>query len=181
MSRVGNNPITIPSGVEVTPQGALFSIKGSKGTLSWEVPSEIEAKIEDGVMSFVPKAGTEKLNAETRAKWGLSRAMLANMVQGVSEGFEKKLLLKGVGYRANMQGKTLNLSLGFSHPVNMEVPEGLTVAVNDNTEIVVTGIDKQLVGQFAANVRAKRPVEPYKGKGIRYSDEFVVMKEGKKK
>lgn len=177
MSRIGIQPVAIPNGVEVTLNGQDLAVKGSKGQLAWVLPSEVEAKQEDGQIVFAPRSNSKQAQMD----WGLARSISLNMVQGVSEGFEKKLTLKGVGYRANMQGTKLNLSVGYSHPVVMDVPAGLTVAVNDNTEIVITGCDKQLVGQFAANVRSTRPPEPYKGKGVRYSDEHVIMKEGKKK
>jgi large subunit ribosomal protein L6 len=177
MSRIGKNPVTIPEGVTVTMAGRAMSVKGKLGELNWDIPHDIKASVTDNIVTFEPNRETK----EAQALWGLSRALTANMVEGVSKGFEKKLKLIGVGYRANMQGAKLNLSVGFSHPVNLDVPAGLKVVVNDNTEIVITGFDKQVVGQFAANVRRIRPPEPYKGKGIRYVDEHVVMKEGKKK
>jgi len=177
MSRIGKRPVEIPSGVEVALSGRDIEVKGSKGTLNWSIPHDIDVKQEDGAISFTPR----KEDRPTRALWGLARAMTANMVQGVSEGFERRLEIRGVGYRAAVQGQNLNLSLGFSHPVNMPIPEGITATVNENTEIVLTGYDKQKLGQFAANIRKLRPVEPYKGKGVRYVGEHVVMKEGKKK
>ena len=177
MSRVGRKPVSIPSGVEVNLNGRELSVKGAKGQLDWTVPHEIAVNIAEQEITFEPKQTTK----QAQAFWGLTRSMTANMVEGVTNGYELKLEIRGVGYRAAMQGNKLNLSVGYSHPVNMEVPQGLQVAVNDNTEIVVTGINKQMVGQFTANVRRVRPPEPYKGKGIRYADEHVIMKEGKKK
>lgn len=177
MSRIGKNPVTIPEGVTVTMAGRAMSVKGKLGELNWDIPHDIKASVADNLVTFE----MIRENKEAQALWGLSRALTANMVEGVSKGFEKKLKLIGVGYRANMQGNKLDLQVGFSHPVKLEVPAGLKVVVNDNTEVVITGFDKQVVGQFAANVRRIRPPEPYKGKGIRYADEHVVMKEGKKK
>lgn len=177
MSRIGKQPVTVPSGVEVAVNGRAVSVKGKNGALEWAVPHDISVAMEDGNITFTPK----KEDKRTIAAWGLSRARVNNMVVGVSEGFAKELEIKGVGYRAAVQGKVLNLSLGFSHPVNMEIPQGLTVEVTDNVNISVKGFDKDVVGQFAANVRRVRPVEPYKGKGVRYKGERVVMKEGKKK
>ncbi len=177
MSRIGKNPVTIPEGVTVTMAGRAMSVKGKLGELNWDIPHDIKATVNDNLVSFE----MIRENKEAQALWGLSRALTANMVEGVSKGFEKKLKMIGVGYRAKMEGNKLDIQAGFSHPVKLEVPANLKVAVNDNTEIVITGYDKQLVGQFAANVRKVRPPEPYKGKGIRYADEHVVMKEGKKK
>lgn len=177
MSRVGKAPVSIPAGVEVTLNGRAMAVKGTKGTLNYTLPHEIDAKIEDNTVTFAPK----REGKQFAAKWGLARALTANMVEGVTKGFEIKLKLIGVGYRANMAGAQLNLAVGYSHPVLMDVPQGLTVTVPEPTEILVTGADKQAVGQFAANVRAKRPPEPFKGKGIRYADEYIAMKEGKKK
>lgn len=177
MSRIGKAPVSIPAGVEVTLNGRDLAVKGTKGTLNFMVPHEIDTKIEGSEVSFAPK----KEGRQFAAKWGLARAMTANMVQGVTQGYEIKLKLIGVGYRANMAGPKLNIAVGYSHPVLMDVPAGLTVTTPEPTEIVVQGIDKQAVGQFSANVRAKRPPEPFKGKGIRYADEYIKMKEGKKK
>jgi large subunit ribosomal protein L6 len=155
----------------------MLEVKGSKGSLSHEVHSDIEIKQEGDDMSFAPRAETKQANALV----GTSRALLNTMIKGVSEGFEKKLELVGVGYRAQAQGKVLNLTLGFSHPVNYEAPEGITIETPSQTEVVVKGLNKQVVGQVAAEIRAYRPPEPYKGKGVRYSDERVVRKEAKKK
>ena len=174
MSRVAKKPVALPKGVEVSINGGDVVAKGPKGTLSIAKPEGVEVKVEDGhaLLSaadpmHVPMAGT-------------LRAILANMVKGVSEGFERKLELVGVGYRAAMQGKDLNLSLGFSHPVLFQAPEGITIATPTQTEIVVSGADKQRVGETAAKIRAFRPPEPYKGKGVRYAGERITLKEAKK-
>ncbi len=174
MSRVAKKPIALPKGVEVSIQGGNVVAKGPKGSLSIAKPEGVEVKVEDGhaLLSaadpmHVPMAGT-------------LRAILANMVKGVSEGFERKLELVGVGYRAAMQGKDLNLSLGFSHPVLFPAPEGITIATPTQTEIVVSGADKQRVGEVAAKIRGFRPPEPYKGKGVKYAGENIIRKEAKK-
>ena len=174
MSRVAKKPIALPKGVELNIQDTSVSAKGPKGTLSIAKPSGIEVKLEDGNAqlsanddSLVPLAGT-------------LRAILANMVKGVSEGFERKLELVGVGYRAAMQGKDLSLSLGFSHPVLFPAPEGITISTPTQTEIVVQGADKQRVGEVAAKIRGYRPPEPYKGKGVKYAGETIIRKEAKK-
>ena len=177
MSRVANNPVQIPAGVEIKIDGQAVNVKGAKGELAHEVHSSVEIKQEDGVLTFAPRNGGKEANALA----GTTRALLNNMVVGVTQGFEKKLTLVGVGYRAQAQGKTLNLSLGFSHPVEFAIPDGVTIETPSQTEVVVKGIDKQQIGQVAANIRAFRPPEPYKGKGVRYSDEHVVRKEAKKK
>ncbi len=177
MSRVANNPIQIPSGVEVTLSGQSVKIKGIKGELSHEIHAAVEVNQQDSKLTFAARNAEQSSNALA----GTTRALLNNMVAGVSQGFEKKLTLVGVGYRAQAQGKKLNLSLGFSHPVEYQVPEGISIETPSQTEIIVTGIDKQQVGQVAANIRAYRPPEPYKGKGVRYTDEHVVRKEAKKK
>ena len=177
MSRVAKNPIAIPSGVEVAIAGSSISVKGPKGTLAMDVNSNVEVKQEEKVLTFKPRTGGVFANAIA----GTTRALVNNMVTGVSKGFEKKLALVGVGYRAQSQGKSLNLTLGFSHPVVYEVPEGITIETPSQTEIVVRGVDKQKVGQVAANIRAYRMPEPYKGKGVRYADEQISLKEAKKK
>jgi len=177
MSRVAKSPIQLPAGVEVKLSGQSVVVKGSKGSLSHEVHPAVEVAQADNVLSFVPRDAEKTSNALA----GTTRALLNNMVVGVSTGFEKKLQLVGVGYRAQAQGNVLNLSLGFSHPVNFQVPEGVTIETPSQTEIVVKGVDKQKVGQVAANIRAYRPPEPYKGKGVRYADEVVLRKEAKKK
>ncbi len=177
MSRVAKNPVVLPAGVEVKFNGQHVTVKGAKGQLEHTVHDAVEVKLEENALTFEPREGFEKANAQA----GTARALLNNMVIGVSAGFEKKLQLVGVGYRAKAAGKTLDLSLGFSHPVNFEVPAGIEIETPSNTDIVVKGIDKQLVGQVAANIRAYRRPEPYKGKGVRYADEVVRRKEAKKK
>jgi len=177
MSRIAKAPVAIPAGVEVTLNGQEVTIKGGKGALSVVVNDAVEVVREEQELRAVPREGV----ANSIAQAGTARSLLSNMVQGVTEGFERKLTLVGVGYRAQAQGKKLNLSLGFSHPVEFEVPEGITVETPTQTEVVVKGADKQLVGQVAANIRAYRKPEPYKGKGVRYSDEQVRRKEAKKK
>ena len=177
MSRIGNKPVAVPSGVTATVNGQTVTAKGPKGELSFVVNDEVLVKLEDGSISVEPRDETK----DARSKWGMSRTMIANIVTGVTTGFEKKLEINGVGYRAAMQGKNLQLALGFSHDVVYEVPEGIQVATPKPTEIVVTGIDKQRVGQVAAEIRKYRGPEPYKGKGIKYADEVIVRKEGKKK
>jgi large subunit ribosomal protein L6 len=177
MSRIAKSPVTLPSGVEVSVNGQAVAIKGPKGSLAHNVHKDVEVTNTDGVITFAPRNNSKT----SMALAGTSRALVNNMVLGVSAGFEKKLRLIGVGYRAQAQGKKLNLTLGFSHPVEFEVPEGITVETPSQTEVLVKGVDKQLVGQVAANIRAYRSPEPYKGKGVRYDDERVVMKEAKKK
>lgn len=177
MSRVGKNPVSVPKGVEITLDGQNLKVKGPKGVMMMDVHGSVTAKHEDNTITLAP---TEEKNPAW-AMTGTMRALVNNLVTGVSEGFERKLQLVGVGYRAQAQGNVLNLTLGFSHPVNFEVPEGITVETPSQTEIVVKGTDKQKVGQVAANIRAYRPPEPYKGKGVRYADEHVVRKEAKKK
>jgi large subunit ribosomal protein L6 len=177
MSRVAKNPITLPSGVTVKQDGQSLSVKGPKGELSMTINPLVELKQDNGVLALVP-------NAEDQQSWamaGTMRALVNNMVTGVSQGFERKLQLVGVGYRANAGGNTLSLSLGFSHPIDYPVPAGISIATPAVTEIVISGSDKQQVGQVAAEIRAFRPPEPYKGKGVRYADEQVVRKEAKKK
>ena len=176
MSRV-LKPVTVPSGVSINVSGQQLEIKGSKGVLTHDVHAEVEIVQEDGVVRFTPRVQSQPVMALV----GTTRALLGNMLKGVSEGFERKLELVGVGYRAQAQGKVLNLTLGFSHPVEYSVPEGIAIETPSQTEILVKGIDKQKVGQVAAEIRAYRPPEPYKGKGVRYSDERVVRKEAKKK
>jgi large subunit ribosomal protein L6 len=177
MSRVAKAPVELPKGVEFSLSGTTASLKGSKGQLSIDLNSEVEIKQEDSTLTVVPRSGSRFATAIA----GTTRSLLANMAHGVSEGFEKKLELVGVGYRAQAQGSKLNLTLGFSHPVVYDVPQGITVETPSQTEVVVKGTDKQLVGQVAAEIRRYRPPEPYKGKGVRYSDERVVIKEAKKK
>ena len=177
MSRVAKVPVSLPKGVEFKLDGGKAVVKGPKGTLSMQLDQSVEV-VQDGAELVVRTPGTEKPKG---AMAGTTRALLSNMVQGVSQGFQKKLELVGVGYRAQAQGKVLNLTLGFSHPVAYPVPEGITIETPSQTEVVVSGIDRQKVGQVAADIRGYRPPEPYKGKGVRYSGERVVMKEAKKK
>lgn len=177
MSRIGKKPVAIPAGVTATVDGQTIKAKGAKGELSFVVNDEVLVKLEDGSIQVDPR--DQSKNA--RSKWGMSRTMIVNIFNGVKDGFEKKLEITGVGYRAAMQGKNLQLSLGFSHEVIYQVPAGITVAVPKPTEIVVSGINKQQVGQVAAEIREYREPEPYKGKGVRYAGEKIVRKEGKKK
>jgi large subunit ribosomal protein L6 len=174
MSRVAKKPIALPKGVELNVQADTISVKGPKGTLSMAKPAGIEVKMEDG------NAVLSTDDALKIALTGTMRAIIANMVQGVSQGFERKLELVGVGYRAAMQGKDLNLSLGFSHPVLFKTPDGITIATPTQTEILVSGADKQRVGEVAAKIRGFRPPEPYKGKGVKYAGENIIRKEAKK-
>ncbi|MEM7612349.1 MAG: 50S ribosomal protein L6 [Pseudomonadota bacterium] len=177
MSRIAKQPVTLPKGVELTQSGSTVSLKGSKGTLSMDLNSEIELAEQDGGWTVAPRSGSRFAKAMS----GTTRSLLANMAHGVSEGWQRKLTLVGVGYRAAAQGNSLNLTLGFSHPVVHKMPEGVSVETPSQTEVIISGIDKQVVGQVAAEIRAYRPPEPYKGKGVRYSDERVVRKEAKKK
>jgi large subunit ribosomal protein L6 len=177
MSRIGKKPVAIPSGVTANVSGQAISIKGPKGTLEFTLPDDVGAKMEADAVQVDPRNETKR----ARAMWGMSRAVLANIVAGVTKGFERKLEITGVGYRAAVQGKNLQLSLGYSHEVNYPIPEGIAIATPRPTEIVVTGIDKQKVGQVAAEIRGFRPPEPYKGKGVRYAGEYIFRKEGKKK
>jgi len=175
MSRIANAPIAVAKGVDVKIDGQNVSVKGGKGAMELDVHPTVAVKLEDGVLSVQPA------NDSAWAMAGTMRALLNNMVHGCGQGFEKKLQLVGVGYRAQSKGKVLNLSLGFSHPIDYPIPEGVTVQTPSQTEIVVSGSDKQRVGQVAADIRAFRPPEPYKGKGVRYTDERVIRKEAKKK
>ena len=177
MSRVGSSVIAIPSGVTVSQQGGLVVVKGKNGELSAPLHNDVELTVADDVATVKPRRKTKI----SQSLWGTMRATISNMVVGVTEGFSRKLEINGVGYRAVMQGSKLVLSLGYSHPVEMDVPVGLTVAVENNTEINISGANKQLLGQFASEVRSKRPPEPFKGKGVKYADEHIVRKEGKKK
>jgi len=177
MSRIGKQPIEIPEGVEVTLAGPEVSVKGPKGLLAHKVSEEVEVARENGAILVRPK----KDDKRGLSQWGLQRTLLANLVEGVTKGFERRLQISGVGFRARAQGRTLNLQLGYSHDIDYPVPEGVEVTTPTQTEIVVAGIDKQLVGQVAAEIRAFRKPEPYKGKGVRYADEYVYRKEGKKK
>ena len=177
MSRVGNAPIKLPDGVDFSANGAVLTTKGSKGELTMTVPSSVDVSIEDKVVMVKPG----KKDTSGKAIWGTVRANINNMVAGVSTGFTRNLEINGVGYRAAMQGNKIQLNLGYSHPVEMEIPAGLSVKVENNTKIEITGADKQLLGQFASEIRAKRPPEPFKGKGVKYAEEHIVRKEGKKK
>lgn len=175
MSRVGKTPITLPSGVEVKVSGRMVEVKGAKGSLTQDIDPAIHVGVEDGTVSL----GRDNDERSSRALHGLYRSLINNMVIGVSEGYSKELTAVGVGYRAALKGKNLELQVGFSHPVKVDAPDGITFEVPEPTKIIVSGIDKQLVGQTAANIRAVRPPEPYKGKGIRYVDEHVRRKAGK--
>ena len=177
MSRVGNSAIAIPSGVTVSQQDGVVVVRGKNGELSAPLHSEVELVVADDVATVKPRRKTKL----SQSLWGTMRATINNMVVGVGEGFSRKLEINGVGYRAAMQGNKLVLNLGFSHPVEMAVPAGLTVAVENNTQINISGADKQLLGQFASEIRSKRPPEPFKGKGVKYAGEHIVRKEGKKK
>ncbi|UJF24232.1 50S ribosomal protein L6 [Suttonella sp. R2A3] len=177
MSRIGKQPVQLPSGVNVAINGSEVKVKGAKGELNLNLHPYITAEENDGVINVKPVKET----TDHWAMCGTMRTLVNNMVIGVSEGFEKKLQLVGVGYRAQVQGNKLNLALGFSHPVEYAIPQGITIEAPSATELLVKGSDKQLVGEVAAKIRAYRPPEPYKGKGVRYADERVVMKEAKKK
>ena len=177
MSRIGKKAVAVPNGVTVTIEGQTVSVKGPKGQLAWTVAEEIEVRQEGGELVLSKRQDTTR----AQAMWGLSRTLVANMVQGVTEGFEQTLELVGVGYRAAMKGPALSMQLGFSHDVDIKPPSGVAFATPKQTEIKISGIDKQLVGETAARIRRIRPPEPYKGKGVRYSGEKVRRKEGKKK
>ena len=177
MSRIGKKPVPLTKGVTASISGQTIEVKGPKGTLSFTATDDVTLAVEGETVTVKPR-GTSK---RARQQWGMSRSMVDNLVEGVSKGFRRELEIQGVGYRAAVNGKVLKLSLGYSHEVNFEVPEGVTVTAPKQTEIVVEGIDAQLVGQVAANIREWKKPEPYKGKGIRYKGEFVFRKEGKKK
>ncbi len=177
MSRVGKKPVPVPSGVTATVDGQTVKMKGAKGELSFLVPEEVTVAMENGAVQVNPRDESKT----ARAKWGMSRAQIANLAEGVSKGFERRLEINGVGYKAAVAGKVLKLSLGYSHDVDYEIPAGVTITTPRPTEVVVVGIDKQRVGQTAAEIRDFRGPEPYKGKGVRYAGEFIFRKEGKKK
>jgi large subunit ribosomal protein L6 len=177
MSRVGKKPVPVPSGVTASVDGQTVKVKGAKGELSFRVPDEVAVAMDNGAVKVDPRNESKA----ARAKWGMSRAQVQNLVVGVTKGFERKLEVNGVGYRAQIAGKSLKLSLGYSHDINYPIPAGVTITTPKPTEIVVAGIDKQKVGQTAAEIREFRGPEPYKGKGVKYSDEFIFRKEGKKK
>ncbi len=177
MSRIGKKPVAIPAGVTANIEQGTLSVKGPKGTLSMGLSDLIDYKLEDGQISVNPANDSK----QARSYWGMQRTLVSNLVEGVTEGFSKTLEISGVGYRAKAQGKKLKLELGFSHDVDLDVPEGLEVKTPDQTTVEISGIDKQAVGQFAAEIRRWRKPEPYKGKGIKYRGEYVFRKEGKKK
>jgi large subunit ribosomal protein L6 len=177
MSRIGKKAVAVPSGVNVTLEGQAVAVKGPKGQLAWTLPEEISVSQENGELSLTPRDQTQR----ARSMWGLSRTLVSNMVEGVTKGFEQNLELVGVGYRAAMKGQALSMQLGFSHEIDIPPPAGITFAVGKPTEVKISGIDKQAVGETAARIRRLRPPEPYKGKGVRYAGEKVRRKEGKKK
>ncbi len=177
MSRIGKKPVGLPSGVTATVSGQSIEVKGPKGTRSFTATDDVTIAVEENAVKVTPRG----LSKRARQQWGMTRSMVENLVTGVTEGFKKELEITGVGYRANMQGNTLKLALGYSHDVDFQVPAGVTVTAPKQTEIVIEGIDQQLVGQVAANIRQWRSPEPYKGKGIRYKGEYIFRKEGKKK
>jgi len=177
MSRIGKKPVPVPAGVTPTINDGIISVKGPKGTLTMPLRDEISYTLEDGGISVQPANDTKR----ARAFWGMQRTMVQNLITGVTDGFTKKLLITGVGYRAAAQGRNLKLQLGYSHDVNIDVPEGIEIKTPDQTTIEISGIDKQKVGQIAAEIRRWRKPEPYKGKGIKYDGEFIFRKEGKKK
>jgi large subunit ribosomal protein L6 len=177
MSRIGKKPVPVPAGVTATVEGQKVSVKGPKGELFFVANDEISVKLEDNAVVVLPINNSK----DARSKWGMSRTMVENILKGVKDGYERKLEINGVGYRASLQGKNLHLALGFSHDVVYEPPVGITIAVPKPTEIIVSGINKQQVGQVAAEIREYRGPEPYKGKGVKYAEERIVRKEGKKK
>jgi large subunit ribosomal protein L6 len=177
MSRIGNKAVSIPSGVTANVEGQTVKIKGPKGAMQVVLHDDVLAKLDKVALTLEPRDESKR----ARSMWGTSRTLVANLVAGVTKGFEERLEINGVGYRAAVQGKSLNLQLGFSHDVNFPIPEGIAVATPKPTEIVVTGIDKQKVGHVAAEIRGYRPPEPYKGKGVKYAGEYIFRKEGKKK
>jgi large subunit ribosomal protein L6 len=177
MSRVGKKPVAIPSGVTASVEGQVVKVKGPKGALSLVLHDDVTAKVEDGGIKVDPRAETKR----ARAMWGTYRSLLDNVMTGVTKGFERRLEISGVGYRAALQGKNLQVQLGYSHDIVYPIPEGITIAVPKPTEIVVSGIDGQKVGHVAAEIRAFRKPEPYKGKGVKYAGEYIFRKEGKKK
>ena len=177
MSRIGKRPIDMPSGVSATTSGQTIEVKGPKGVRSFTATDDVDLKIEENVIRIAPRGSSKR----ARQQWGMTRTQVANLVTGVTEGFKKELEITGVGYRAQLQGKVLKLQLGYSHDVEYAIPDGIEVACAKPTEISISGIDQQQVGQVAAEIRAWRPPEPYKGKGVRYKGEYIFRKEGKKK
>jgi len=177
MSRIGKKPVEMPAGVSATISGQSVEVKGPKGTRNFTASDDVDIKVDGNVISVIPRGNSKR----ARQQWGMSRTQIANLVQGVTVGFKKELEINGIGYRAALQGKVLKLSLGYSHDVLFDVPDDVTITVPKNTHVIVEGIDQQVVGQVAANIREWRKPEPYKGKGIKYKDEFIFRKEGKKK
>ena len=177
MSRIGKKPVSVPAGVTAAIEGKTLSVKGPKGTLSIALADEVSYAVEDGSISVQPINDTKR----SRSFWGMQRTLVQNLITGVTEGYSKTLQITGVGYRANVQGKNLKLQLGYSHDVDFAIPEGITIATPDQTTVNISGIDKQQVGQVAAEIRRWRKPEPYKGKGIKYAGEYIFRKEGKKK
>ena len=177
MSRIGKRPVPIPSGITANVEGQTVKLKGPKGALSTVVPDDVDVKLDDGRIKVDPRNDTKR----ARAQWGTSRTLVANLISGVTKGFERRLEISGVGYRAAVQGKNLQIALGYSHDVIYPIPEGITIVTPRPVEIVISGSDRQKVGQVAAEIREYRPPEPYKGKGIKYANERIFRKEGKKK
>lgn len=177
MSRIGKLPVAVPNGVTLTQDGQDITVKGPKGELSLTLIDDVKAEMTDGGLQVSPANETKR----ARSMWGMHRTLVANLVEGVTEGFKKELEINGVGYRAQVQGKNLQLQLGFSHDVDYPIPEGITIECPKPTEVIISGINKQRVGQVAAEIRSYRPPEPYKGKGVKYKDEYIFRKEGKKK
>ena len=177
MSRIGKKPVAVPSGITANVEGQTVKVKGPKGALSFVVPDDVTVKLDGGQIKVDPRDETKR----ARSQWGTSRTLISNLIAGVSKGFERRLEITGVGYRAAVQGKSLNIALGYSHDINYPIPEGITIATPRPVEIIISGADRQKVGQVAAEIREYRPPEPYKGKGIKYSDEQIFRKEGKKK
>jgi large subunit ribosomal protein L6 len=177
MSRIGKKPVAVPSGITANVEGQTVKVKGPKGALSFVVPDDVAVKLDGGQIKIDPRNETKR----ARSQWGTSRTLIANLIAGVTKGFEQRLEINGVGYRAAVQGKTLNIALGYSHDINYPIPEGITIVTPRPVEIVISGADRQKVGQVAAEIREYRPPEPYKGKGIKYADERIFRKEGKKK
>jgi large subunit ribosomal protein L6 len=177
MSRIGKRPVPLPGGVTANVSGQTVSVKGPKGALQLSLPEDVSATLESGAVRIDPRSDSKR----ARAMWGMSRSLLANVVTGVTKGFERRLEITGVGYRAALQGKNLQLSLGYSHEIIYPVPEGIAIAMPKPTEIVISGVDRQKVGQVAAEIRDFRPPEPYKGKGVKHAGEYIFRKEGKKK
>ena len=177
MSRIGKKTVAVPAGVTAAGDGSFVKVKGAKGELTFLVPEDVSVALENGAIAVTPRAETKR----ARAMWGMSRSQVANLVEGVTKGYEKRLEINGVGYKAAVAGKTLKLSLGYSHDIDFEIPAGVAITTPKPTEIIIAGIDKQKVGQIAAEIREFRGPEPYQGKGVKYAGEFIFRKEGKKK